>query len=284
MKTYIIAALACLLTISAMAEKSKSRARKRQELSLWDRLKASPYSLTYIMTLDSARDDNADVKGFEAYHDFLFSYVLDSKNDFRILTEWQTNYQSESFNDNDYGKSLLKTGYAGTEFRYQRIGLTNQDDHGLNTNFQMRYFHSNDDDKYAGIVSPRFYVNRSLTSKLSLDGIIRPDFYVKESDNETNDDNIFRLRLYLTPTIAVTDKFSFGATFRYQHIFKDEGAATRTLSQVDFQPNGTFNIDAYNSVGFLLSIPVVASGDNVTFVRQAQDAVLYEVFYILAAF
>ena len=264
--------LLAILLVATSAYAAKSTAALKSALAS---LKESPLNFSYGLVGVTERDDDSQVRGGTLYHDFLISYDITDKDKVTVMPELSNGYMSGQ-------KDNWETSYEGVLLRYRRKNLLTQAKHGVDGEFQQRYFYNNNRTKTYGAASTRFYLKRSLGKRFSLKGLTQYDLDHNVSEGK-KDRRQRRFLLSTTPSWSFTDQFSGGMVFRYRHSIFEKKKFPSNSDLFELIPHLSYSF-AGHSFGAAAYLSVFKSNDGKTFVRHMEDSIGYELSYTLSVF
>ena len=275
--------LLAILLVATSAYAAKSTAALKSALAS---LKESPLNFSYGLVGVTERDDDSQVRGGTLYHDFLISYDITDKDEVRVMPELSNGYRSDQFVSDKKPRGGQKdnweTSYEGVLLRYRRKNLLTQGKHGVDGEFQQRYFYNNNRTKAYGSASTRFYLKRSLGKRFSLKGLTQYDLDHNVSEGK-KDRRQRRFLLSTTPSWSFTDQFSGGMVFRYKHSIFEKKKGPNNSDLFELIPHLSYSF-AGHSFGAAANLSVFKSNDGKTFVRHMEDSISYELSYTLSVF
>lgn len=160
------------------------------------------------------------------------------------------------------GEAHIEYGY--TQLRYTRTELMTQAEEGVDLQFQLRGYISNDNSRLTGnetTLRPKLVLSKtwgkfSLTSDNSI-------YLYQNNENITDESKTTRVLIGLTPAYQVTDKLSLSLDILdYNERFEKDAQSihkVRTIANVGYSFDNGIGL-----TGYLDTTPLTSKGQNVT--------------------
>lgn len=222
MKTTKIAAaiLGLALSGAALAAGSTAATTSTSKASVWQKLKESPASLNILSATDFNKRADHKINGATMTNIVYLGWKLSDKDSLRLENRWTTKktWQAPTKKEREFD-----TTYARQVLKYQRTGILNQKEHGINLKAAMEYRYLPDaktrqQANYHSLFRPSVSASRSFDNGFGLSGTL---YYAKKLNFRTKEQGTGTDYLYLvtTQSFSFTDKLSLSITEEFFHSY-----------------------------------------------------------------
>lgn len=222
MKTTKIAAalLGLALSGAALAAGTTAATTSTSNASVWQKLKESPASLNILSATDFKKDSKHKVNGASMTNVVYLGWKLTDKDSLRLENRWTTNktWQAPTKEAREFD-----TTFARQVLKYDRSGILNQKEHGVNMKAALEYRYLPDHDSrhsanYHSMFRPSVSLSRSFDSGFGLSGTL---YYARKLNMRAKEQGAGVDYLYLvtTQSFSFTDKLSLSLTEEFFHSY-----------------------------------------------------------------